>query len=126
MSDGPYCFDDGLTAFVHPRTQISDPALTSVYGFANEDASALMGRFMDAKRLHWHEEMPEETVRGGFERDGQSNVDGWGGYYAQVAAEEGAETILTVDDDFDQFDDVAAEVVLSPSEFATLNDFLGY
>lgn len=152
MSDGPYLFDVGVTALAHAGTPVSDTALsyvrraiagdidaivpyaslvgahhvlTSVYGFSSEDASALMQRFMDAKRVHWHDDMPEGTVRGGFERAWQSDVDGWDGYYAQVAAEEGAETIVTIDD-VDRFDDVTAEVVLSPDEFATLNDFLGY
>ena len=153
MSEGPYLFDVGVTALAHAGTPVSGGALsylrsaidgqidaivpyaslvgahhvlTSVYGFSNEDASSLMDRFMDAKRVHWCEEMPEGTVRSGFERAGTANVDGWDGYYAQVAAEEGAETILTIDDDFDRFEDVSAEVILSADEFATLNEYLGY
>jgi len=153
MSDGPYLFDVGVTALAHAGTPVSGTALSyvrsaiegeidaivpyaslvgahhvlsSVYGFSNEDASALMTRFMDAKRVHWYEKMPEETVRSGFERAGTANVEGWDGFYAQVAAEEGAETILTIDDDFDRLSDVTAEVILSAAEFATLNDCLGY
>lgn len=153
MSEGPYLFDVGVTALAHAGTPVSDAALsyvrraiegeidavvpypslvgahhilTSVYGFSNEDASALMTRFMDARRIYWCEEMPEATVRAGFERAGAANVDGRDGYYAQVAAEEGAETILTIDDDFDRLEDVSAEVILSADEFATLNDHLGY
>ena len=153
MSEGPYLFDVGVTALAHAGTPVSDRALsyvrsaidgeidaivpyaslvgahhvlTNVYGFSSEDASALMDRFMDARRVHWHDAMLEETVRSGFDRAGAANVDGWDGFYAQVAAEEGAETILTIDDDFDRLADVSAEVVLSGEEFATLNDYLGY
>lgn len=152
MSDGPYLFDVGVTALAHAGTPVSDRALsyvrraidgeidavvpyaslvgahhilTTVYGFSSEDASALMGRFMDAKRIHWYEKMPEGTVRSGFERAGAVNVNGWDGFYAQVAGEEGAETILTIDDDFDRFEDVSADVILTTDEFATLNGYLG-
>lgn len=153
MSDEPYLFDVGVTVLAHAGTPVSDTALsyvrraisgqidaivprasligahhvlTSVYGFSPEEASALMQRFMDAKRVRWHEDLPEGTVRTGFERAGNLNIDGWDGYYAQVAIEEGVETILTLDDDFDGLADVSTEVVLSPDEFATLNDYLGY
>lgn len=103
----------------------SHRVLTSVYGFSNEDASRLMDRFMDAKRIHWYGNLDEETVRAGLERAGVANVDGWDGYYAQVAVEEGAETIVTIDDDFDGIDGVSAEVILSAEEFAILNEYLG-
>lgn len=153
MSEGPYLFDVGVTALAHAGTPVSDGALSyvrsaidgeidaivpyaslvgahhilsSVYGFSNEDASALMTRFMDARRVHWYEEMPEETVRAGFERAGTANVDGWDGYYTQVAAEEGVGTILTIDDDLARLADISAEVILSADEFATLNEYLGY
>lgn len=153
MSDGPYLLDVGVTALAHAGTPVSDQALsyvrkaiageidaivpyaslvgahhilTSVYGFSNEDASALMDRFMDAQRIHWYEQMPEGTVRSGFKRAKTANIDGWDGYYAQVAAEEGAETILTLDDDFDRLPDVSTEIILSKEEFARLNDFLGF
>ncbi|ODR79884.1 hypothetical protein BG842_04950 [Haladaptatus sp. W1] len=85
-----------------------------------------MQRFMDAKRIYWCEELAEDTIRAGFECAGEMNINGWDGYYAQVAIEEGAETILTLDDDFDRIDELTAEVILSPDEFSTLNEFLGY
>jgi len=34
-------------------------------------------------------------------------------------------TVLTIDDDFDQFDAFDTEVILSPDEFSELNRFLG-
>lgn len=106
MSDGPYLSDVGVTALAHAGTPVSDAAfayvrqaiageidalvpyaslvgahhvLTSVYGFASEDASTLMGRFMDASRVHWYDAMPAEAVRDGFdERDGRTSTGGTG------------------------------------------------
>lgn len=153
MSDGPYLLDVGITALAHAGTPVSETALsyvkkaisgeidavvpyaslvgahhilTAVYGFSNEEASGLMGRFMDANQVYWYDEMGEATVRAGFERASAVNVEGWDGYYAQVALEEGVETILTIDDDFQRVDGVSTEVVLSPEEFDKLNDYLEY
>jgi predicted nucleic acid-binding protein len=152
-SDEPYLFDVGVTALAHANTPVSDGplsyvrqaitgeidaivpytsiigahhVLTSVYGFSNEDATQLLQRFLDAKRVHWHTELPEGTVRSGLEHAGNLNIDGWDGYYAQVALEEGAKTILTLDDDFERLDGVSTEIVLSGGEFETLNEYLGY
>lgn len=151
MSDGPYLFDVGVTALAHAGTPVSDIALSyvqraitgeidaiipypslvgahhvlsSYYGFSNERASRLMANFMDAKRIYWYEGTPEHVVRSGFSLASELNIEGWDGFYAQVAREEGAKTILTLDDDFERLTDVATEVVLSPREFATLNDYL--
>lgn len=151
MSDGPYLFDVGVTALAHAGTPVSETplsyvrraisgdidavvpyaslvgahhVLTSVYGFSNEEASGLMRRFMDANRVHWYDEIGEQTLRTGFEYAGEANIEGWDGYYAQVALEEGVETILTLDDDFQRIDGVSTEIVLSQSEFAELNAFL--
>lgn len=153
MSDDPYLFDVGVTALAHAGTPVSDTALSyvrgaisgdidavvpypslvgahhilvSVYGFSNEEASAVMQRFMDANRVHWYDEIAESTVRAGFECASESNIDGWDGYYSQVALEEGVETILTIDDDFQRVDGVSTEVVLSQSEFDELNEYLDY
>lgn len=152
-NDGPYLFDVGVTALAHAGTPVSDAALsyvrnaisgdidaivpyaslvgahhvlTSVYGFSNEEASGLMNRFMDANNVHWYDGMTESTVRAGFECASELNVEGWDGYYAQVALDEGVETILTIDDDFQRVDGVSTEILLSPSEFAELNEFLDY
>jgi predicted nucleic acid-binding protein len=37
---------------------------------------------------------------------------GW--YHAAVAAPEGVDTVVTIDDDFEQFEESDTEVVLSP------------
>lgn len=150
--DGPYLFDVGVIALAHADTPVSDTPLSYVqqgiageidaivpypvlfgahvvlsnyYGFSIDEAARLMQNFMDAKRIHWYDEMPESIVRDGFSRSSELNIDGWDGYYAQVAIDEGATTILTVDDDFDRIDGVSTDVVLSSEEFSILNDFLG-
>lgn len=152
MSDGPYLFDVGVIALAHAGTPVSESALSylrdaiagtiegvvpyaalvgahhvlsSYYGFSNERASQLMRNVMDAKRIRWYDEMPERLVRSGFSLAGDLNIDGWDGYYAEVALDEGIGTILTLDDDFESVDGVTTDVILSPEEFATLNDFLG-
>ena len=153
MSDAPYLFDVGVVALAHAGTPVSESALSylrdaikgtidgvipyaalagahhilsSYYGFSNKRASELMVNLMDSKRIHWYDSMPEAVVRSGFALAGELNIDGWDGYYAAVALEEGVGTILTLDDDFERVDGVTAEVILSPDEFATLNEFLGY
>lgn len=152
-NNGPFLFDVGVTALAHAETPVSDTALSyvqrairgeidaivpyasligahhvlaSYYGFPNKKASQLMQNFMDAKRIHWYNGMMESSVRAGFTLAGDANIEGWDGYYAQVALEEGVETVLTLDDDFKSVDGITAEVILSTKEFATLNQFLGY
>nr|WP_245724223.1 hypothetical protein [Natronorubrum texcoconense] len=68
--------------------------------------------------------MPETVVRGGFSLADDANVGGWDGYYAQVAIDEGVNTVLTIDSDFERFDAFDTEVILSPDEFSELNEFL--
>jgi predicted nucleic acid-binding protein len=153
MSDsGPFLFDVGVVALAHADTPVSERALsyvqeaiageikaivpypalfgahvvlTSYYGFSNADASRLMQNFMDAERIRWYQKMPESVVRDGFDRARELNIDGWDGYYAQVALEEGARTILTLDDDFERLEGVSTNVILTAEEFATLDEFLG-
>lgn len=153
MSDGggPYLFDVGVIALAHTTAPVRDVALsyvrdaiageidtvvpysalfgahtvlTTYYGYSNADASRLLQNFLDAKRIHWYDRMPEAVVRGGFSQAGEGNVDGWDGYYAQVAIEQGVNTVLTIDDDFERFDAFDTEVILSPDEFTELNKFL--
>lgn len=151
MSDGPYLFDVGVVALAHAGTPVSETArsyvadaiegtieaivpypalfgahvvLTNYYGFSNADASRLLSNFADARRVHWYDQLPESTVRAGFELAATHNIDGWDGYYAQVAREEGVETILTLDDDFTDIENLTADVILSPAEFETLNEYI--
>jgi len=149
---GPYLFDVGVIALAHTDAPVRDAALSYVrdaitgdidavvpypallgahtvltthYGHSNTDASRLLQNFMDAKRIHWYDGVTEATVRGGLSSASENNVGGWDGYYAQVAIEEGANTVLTIDDDFGRFDAFETEVILSPDEFSELNRYLG-
>lgn len=152
MSEGPYLFDVGVVALAHAGTPVSESALeplreaisgeidavipyaalvgahhvlTSFYGFSTERASRLMSNLMDATRIRWYDGLSDGVVRSGFDLARELNVDGWDGYYAQVALDEGVETILTLDDDFERIEDVETDVVLTPEEFGQLNEFLG-
>ena len=147
----PYLFDVGVIALAHTEAPGRDGALsyvrdaitgeidaivpypalfgahtvlTTYYDRSNEEVSRLLGNFMDSKRIHWYDEMPESVVRGGVSRAGEANVDGWDGYYAEVAIEEGVNTLLTIDYDFERFDAFETEIILSPEQFRELNRFL--
>jgi len=153
MSDAtePYLFDVGVIALAHTAAPVRDAALsyvqaaiagdinavvpypalfgahtvlTTYYGRSNADASRLLQNFMDAKRIHWYDRMPEDVVRDGFSQASEVNVGGWDGYYAQVAIDEGVNTVLTIDNDFQQFDSFETEIILSPAEFTELNRYL--
>ena len=148
---GPYLFDVGVIALAHSAAPVRHSALsyvrdaitgeidavvpypalfgahtvlTTYYGYSNPAASRLLQNFMDAKRVHWYDRMPQDVVRGGFSQASEVNVDGWDGYYAQVAIDEGVNTVLTIDDDFERFDAFNTKVILSPDEFVKLNRFL--
>ena len=151
-SDGPYLFDVGVIALAHTDAPVREAALsyvrdaiageidavvptsallgahtvlTTYYGCSNTDASRLLRNFMDAQRINWCDAMSEDAVRGGFSHASELNVGGWDGYYGQIAIEEGVNTVLTIDDDFERFDAFDTEVILSPAEFRELNRFLG-
>lgn len=151
MSDGPYLFDVSLIALAHAGTPVSDPALQyvrqavagdieavvphaaligtqhtlrNVYRFTNAEASRLMARFRDARRIDWYEAIPEDLLRNGFEIAGVENFDGWDGYYAAVAQREGLETILTLNADFDRIEGVTCKVILDTEQFETLTDYI--
>jgi predicted nucleic acid-binding protein len=153
MNEGPYLFDVGITALAHSGAPVRDAALryvrqaitgeidaivpyasvvgahnalTSYYGLSNDRASTLMENFTSARRIHWYDGMAEHVVREGLSLARETNIGGWDGYYAAVALEEGARTILTIDDDFERVDGVETEVVLSSEQFAALNEYLGY
>lgn len=153
MSDGPYLFDVGVIALAHSDAPVRETplsyvkqaiagdidavvpyasvvgahnALATYYGLSNARASRLMENFLDTSEIHWYDGMSERLLREGFDLARKQNIGGWDGYYGQVALSEGVETILTIDDDFEQLDGVEAEVVLTPAEFAELNEYLGY
>ena len=153
MSDagGPYLFHVGVVALAHTRAPVRDSALsyvrgaiagdidavvpypalfgahtvlTTYYGRSNADASRLLQNFMNAKRIHWYDGISGDIVLDAFSRTSDANVGGWDGYYAQVAIDEGVNTVLTIDHDFERFDAFDTEIILSPAEFRELNRFL--
>lgn len=148
----PYLFDVGVIALAHADTPVRENALRYVrdavagdidaivprtavlgaqhvlrnhLGYSNAEASTLLQNFLSAKRIHWYEEVSESLVRDALSNAGDANVEGWDGYYAQIAIEEGVNTVVTIDDDFERFDAFETEVILSPDEFDVLNRFLG-
>lgn len=150
---GPYLFDVGVIALAHADTPVSEtplsyvrravtgdidavvpyPAvfgahtvLTTYYNYSNASASRLMDAFTDARQIHWHERIPEELVADALLLGSDANIGGWDSFYAQVALDEGVETILTIDDDFEKIDGVESEVVLSTAEFDELTEFLDH
>lgn len=150
-TNGPYLFDVGVIALAHTNAPVRDAALdyvkagitgeidavvpfpavigahnvlTTYYGRSNAAASRLLQNFLDAKRIHWCDEMSQDGVRDGFSRASNFNVSGWDGYYAEVATTEGVKTVLTIDDDFERFDTFETEIILSPEQFRELNQYL--
>jgi predicted nucleic acid-binding protein len=149
---GPYLLDVGVIALAHTDAPVRDAALdyvragiageidavvpypavigahavlTTHYGRSNADASRLLENFLDAKRIRWYGTLSEAVVRDGFARASEANVGGWDGYYAAVAAAEGVNTVVTIDDDFERFEGFETTVILSPSQFRELNRYLG-
>jgi predicted nucleic acid-binding protein len=154
MSDDtePYLFDVGVIALAHADTPVQENALEYIrdavageinaivprtavlgahhvlrnhLGYSNTEASQLLQNFLRAKRIHWYDGLSEALVHDGLAQAGDANVEGWDGYYAQVAIAEGANTVLTIDADFERFDAFDTKLILSPDEFAELNQFLG-
>jgi predicted nucleic acid-binding protein len=148
---GPYLFDVGVVALAHTDAPVREAALeyvraavrgtidaivpypailgahnvlTTYYGQSNADASRLLRNFMDAKRIHWYGDSSAAIVRAGLSQASDANVGGWDGYYAQVALDEGVNTVLTIDDDFERFDAFDTEIILSADEFEELNQYL--
>lgn len=151
MSDEPYLFDVSLIALAHAGSPVSDPALRyvrqavtgeidaviphaaligtqhilrHVYHFSNAEAARLMTQFRDAQQIHWYEKIPEELLRDGLTLAGDSNIEGWDGYYGAVARSQGVETILTLDTDFECMDGIDSEVILDTEQFEILTEYI--
>lgn len=149
--DEPVVFDVGVVALAHAGTPVSEPALgyvrraisgditavvcstavlgahhvlNRVYRVSRAEASRLLSNFVGAQRIDWCDDIGERAVRGALSIAGEHNIDAWDGYYAHVARETGANTILTLDDDFERVDGLSTEVILSPTEFADLSTYI--
>lgn len=128
--EAPSYVQDAITGEIdavvpYPALFGAHTVLTTYYGRSHADAFRLLQNFMDAKRIQWCGGMTEEIVQEGFSQASEAAVGGWDGYYAQVAIDEGVDTVLTIDDDFIRFDVFDTEVILSSAEFRQLNRFLG-
>lgn len=148
---GPYLFDVGVVALAHADTPVSDRALsyvqdairgdidavvpypvvfgthvvlTEYYGFSAAAATEVLSNFMDAERIDWRADVSESVVRSALGRASAASVDAWDGYYADVALADEVTTVLTLDNTLERVEGVSTEVILSPAEFAILNDFL--
>lgn len=151
MNDEPVLFDVGIIALSHAETPVSDRALDyvkqairgdldavvpytavigahlvlrSAYRFPREKATNFLTNFLGAKRIYWYGGLEESDARSALAIAGEHNIGPWDGYYARVARETGATTILTLDDDFERVDGLTTKVVLSDSEFEALNDYI--
>lgn len=149
--DDPVLFDVGVVALAHAGTPVSEPALEhvraaiggditavvagsavlgahhvlkQVYHVSRDDASRLLSNFMDARRIEWYDDIGEIPVRDALSIAGEHNIEAWDGYYAHVARTTGANTIFTLDDDFDRADGVSTEVILSSDEFVELSAYI--
>jgi len=151
-TEGPFLFDVGVVALAHSDAPVRDvplsyvrdavrgdieaivphavvfgahTVLTTYYGYSNADASRVLSNFTDADRIRWVGGESRDVVQSGLARASDANIDGWDGYYAAVAVTEGANTVLTLDQEFERVDAFDTEVVLSAEQFETLDDFLG-
>lgn len=151
MPEAPVLFDVGTIALAHAESPVSAPALEhvrravsgeapavvpyeavvgahhvlrNVYRMSNERASNLMTNFLGAGRIHWHGEMSADLTRAGLELAAAHNIEGWDGYYAEVARATGADTVVALDDDFEKVDGLAFEPVLSNPEQERLDEYL--
>ena len=148
--DEPVLFDVGVVALAHAGTPVSEPALEHVraaiggditaivagsavlgahhvldrvYHVSRADASRLLSNFMDAQRIVWYDDIGETPVRDALSIAGEHDIEAWDGYYAHVARETGANTVLTIDDDFERVG-LSTEVILSSDEFAELSTYI--
>lgn len=112
------------TVVPYPAVVGAHHVLREAYRIPRPEATYRLTGFVEATRPRWYDAVSEADVRGALALSGDHNVDSWDGYYAHVARETGATTVLTLDDDFDRIDGLTAEIVLTDEEFARLNDFL--
>lgn len=147
-----YLFDVGVVALAHSRTPMGGSALEYVreairgdldavvpypvlvgahhilyldYGFSRDEATHVLTNFLGARRIHWYAGPDGSGTQHGLGLAGEHNIDGWDGYYAHVAKETGATTVVGLDDDFERVEGLTIEIPLTDDERAHLNDYLG-
>lgn len=112
------------TIVPYPAVIGAHHVLRDIYRMPRAVASHRLAGFVGAKRPRWYDTVTGTDIDGALTIAGEHNIDAWDGYYAHVARETGANTVLTLDDDFERVDGLTAEVILSPGEFAELSDYL--
>jgi predicted nucleic acid-binding protein len=98
--------------------------LRDVYRMPRAEASHRLSGFVGAERPQWYGGITERDSMEALSIAGEHNIDAWDGYYAHVARKTGAGTVLTLDDDFERVDGFSTEVILSPTEFAELSEYI--
>ena len=112
------------TVIPYPAIVGAHHVLRGVYRMPRSEASHRLTGLVGAQQPCWYGSVAESDLTGALALAGQHNIDAWDGYYAHVARETGATTILTLDDDFDRIGDIEAEIVLSEAEFENLTAYI--
>lgn len=112
------------TVIPYPAVIGAHYILREAYRMPRPVASYRLAGLLDAGQPDWYDSAGAEETRAALALAADHNIDGWDGYYAHVARETGATTVLTLDDDFDRVDGLAAEVLLTDEEFERLDAFI--
>lgn len=148
---GPLLFDVGVVALAHSGTPMGGTALGYVrdairgkidavvpysvlvgahhilhldYGLSRAEASYVLTNFADARRVRWYAGPGGPDIREGLDLAGEHNIDGWDGYYAHVARETGATTVVGLDNDFERVTGLSVEIPLTGDERKRLHEYL--
>lgn len=146
----PLLFDVGAVALAHSNAPMRDTALEYVrdaiqgnvdvvvpyqavfgahhilnrdYGFARDEATYVLTNFLDSRKIDWYVGPDELDTREGLGFAGENNIEGWDGYYAQVALATGATTIITLDNDFERVDGLSVKIPLTEDERERFHEY---
>jgi|GEM_PF-619059 len=112
------------TVIPYPTVLGAHHVLRDIYRVPRAEASHRLSGFVGAERPQWYGAITETDVTGALSIAGEHNIGAWDGYYAYVARETGANTVLTLDDDFERVDGISPEVILSSDEFTELSAYI--
>lgn len=151
QTDEPVLFDVGVVALAHSGMPMSGTALEYVraavsgdldavipytvlfgahhvlrayYDFSQNEATYVLTNLLDARHIHWYTGPTKAECRDGLALAGEHNIDGWDGYYAHVAQDAGASTVIGIDDDFERVEGLTVEIPLTDAERTHLHDYL--
>jgi predicted nucleic acid-binding protein len=112
------------TVVPYPAVVGAHHVLRDVYRMPRAEASDRLAGFVAAERPHWYDTATEADIEAALSIAGTHNIDAWDGYYAHVARNTGASTVITLDDDFERVGELSADIVLSSAEFADLSAYI--